>query len=680
MRNKKLFSLLVLALLCVSQVSIFAQEEAGPFTKFENRLQWEDEGELYWIDAYGVDALRFRGSKSLRINDENWNLLPQKDVQLEITITPTKAIVKNGRIRAEIAARKGRITYLNDKDEVLLMESINSHHPQFARQWESKGSDHFKTKVTFDADQDEKIFGMGQYPNDCLNLKGTVLELAQKNTQISIPFFISTKGYGFLWNNPAIGRAEFSMTHTSFFAEYTKQVDYIIMAGDTPAELVMHYSTLTGTAPKMPEYATGLWQSKLRYYSQEDLLSVVREYKERELPISVIVADFYHWPISGDWKFNPEFWPDPKAMVDELNAMDVNLLVSVWPTLAKGSENYKTFRAKNYTIRPEHGNNLFLEANDDLTYVDVTHPGARKALWSKLQENYYDLGVRMFWMDEAEPEIEPLEYNNIRYYLGNGEEVSCIYPFYYAKTIYDGQVSNGQKDGEIINLIRSGWIGSQRFGTLLWSGDIPGTFDMLRRQIKAGLNISLCGIPWWNTDIGGFYGNINSEPYREILLRWYQYAVFTPVMRMHGVNAPSSKIEGQITGTGSPNEIWSFGEEAYGVMKNYLMIRERLRPYIQKHMDIASENGSPVMRPMFFDYPDDENCYVVDDQFMFGPDILVAPVIEEGATSRKVYLPAGTTWTNALTGKKHKGGQTIDLKVDINNIPVFTTNGSDFRL
>jgi len=673
-------TLLLAILLCIAATGkVNAQnQEAGPFTQFDNRLQWENEGELYWIDALGPDALRFRSTKSLRISDENWNLLPQPDVQLEISISKDKAVVKNGKIRAEIESRRGRITYLNDKDEVLLREAYHHHHPQFARQYKSKGSDHFEMKVTFEADKEEHLYGMGQYPNDCLDLKGTVLELAQKNTQISIPFLLSSKGYGFIWNNPAVGRAELSLTHTSFFAEYTKQMDYIIFSGETPAKLVTHYSTFTGTTPKMPEFATGFWQSKLRYYSQEELLSVAREYKERKLPISVIVADFYHWPVTGDWKFNSEFWPDPAGMVKELDDMDIKLVVSVWPTLAPQSENYAEFRRRNFTIRPEYGNNLFLKVNDDLTYVDVFHPGARKAFWAKLKENYYDLGVRNFWMDEAEPEIEPLEYHNIRYYRGNGLEVSCLYPYYLSQTIYEGQKKNGQE--EIINLTRSGWIGSQRLGALLWSGDINGDFTTLRQQVKAGLNIGLCGIPWWTTDIGGFWADPQQDGYEDLLLRWFQYGTFSPVMRIHGVNKPMRKIEGQLTGTGAPNEVWSFGEDAYKIMSHYMDVRERLRPYIQKHMDIASEDGTPVMRPLFYDFPQDEKCYTIEEQYMFGPDILVAPVLREGAISKSIYLPAGSDWIDAGTGKKYKGGQDIDYKVSIENIPVFTRNGIDFRL
>jgi alpha-D-xyloside xylohydrolase len=475
------------------------------------------------------------------------------------------------------------------------------------------------------------------------------------------------------------------MTHTSFYAEYARQIDYVIFPGDTPAQLVTHYSRLTGTSPEMPKFATGFWQSKLRYSSQEELLSVAREHKKRKLPISVIVADFYHWPASGDWKFDSRFWPDPEGMVKELEAMGIKLLVSVWPTLNIKSENYDEFVQNNWTIRPELGNNLFLsiiykqaQAIDNLTFVDVTNPGARDRFWSKIKKNYFDKGVRLFWLDEAEPEIDPLDYENVRYYIGNGREVSCIYPYYLAKTFYDGQVK--EKQTEIINLIRSGWIGSQRFGTVLWSGDINGTFEDLRRQIKAGLNISLCGIPWWNTDIGGFYGDSESEGYRELLIRWFQFGTFMPIMRLHGIRNPYRSIEGQVVGSGAPNEVWSYGEKAYKIMSHYLDIRERMRPYIKKHMDIASKDGTPVMRPLFYDFPKDQRCYTIEDQFMFGPDMLIAPVLEPDAKSRRIYFPEGSVWKDALTGKIYKGGQAIDYHVTIDNIPVFTRNGLDLKL
>lgn len=676
--NNKMIIIPVLAGILFT-LNISAQDTDSRFSIDKNCLIWENEGELFKIEAFGENTLRFRASRSLHISDENWNILDQPEVTPEIKIMPGKAVIINGTIRAEIRERDGLITYLNNNDEILLKEAFHHHVPRFARQYDSKGSNHFKIMLTFEAEKDEHIYGMGQYPNDCLNLKGTVLELAQKNTQISIPFFISSKGYGFIWNNPSIGRADFSMTHTCFTAEYAKQIDYLIFHGNKPAELVRKYSDMTGKAPEMPGYGAGFWQSKLRYYSQENLMNVAREYKKRNLPISVIVADFFHWPETGDWKFDPEFWPDPKGMVEELEAMGIKLLVSVWPTVNINSENYQTLRKNNYLMRPENGVNTFLPFAGYLTYIDPFNPEAREFLWSKLKQNYYDLGIRMFWLDESEPEMEPLDYENVRYYRGNGLEVSSLYPYYLAKAIYDGQVAEGQKD--IINLTRSGWIGIQRFGVVLWSGDIYGDFETLRKQVKAGLNISLCGIPWWNTDIGGFFwSGLSKEEFNEVLIRWFQYATFCPVMRLHGQRPPYTQIEGSPMHTGAPNEVWSYGEEAYEIMSRYLRIREKLKPYILGNMKKASADGTPMMRPLFYDFPDDKQSWEIEDQYMFGPDLLIAPVLEKDAKSRIVYLPFGAEWTDALTGNKYDGGQTIIYEVNIENIPVFTRNGNDFRL
>jgi alpha-D-xyloside xylohydrolase len=404
-----------------------------------------------------------------------------------------------------------------------------------------------------------------------------------------------------------------------------------------------------------------------------------REYKKRNLPISVIVADFFHWPNSGDWKFDPKFWPDPKRMVKELDSMGIKLLVSVWPTVATESENYATLVKKNYLIRPETGVNAFLAFSGFLTFVDVTNPAARQFMWEKIKKNYYDIGIRMFWLDEAEPEIDPLDYENIRYLKGNGLEVSSVYPYNFAQALYEGQKQAGQND--IINLIRCGWIGSQRFGAVLWSGDIYGDFETLRRQVKAGLNISLCGIPWWNTDIGGFFRSKDTpEQFHEVLIRWFQFGAFCPVMRMHGKREPMVKVEGSSVGSGAPNEVWSYGDETLKIMTRYLQVREQLKPYILKHMEIASKEGIPMMRPLFFDFPKDQVCYSIEEEYMFGPDLLVAPVLEYKATSRKVYFPVGPSWTDALTGQVYKGGQTIDYEVNINDIPVFCRNGFAFKI
>lgn len=649
------------------------------FSQTGNRLVWENEGEVFWIEAYGPNTLRFRSTRSLHVSDNIWNILPQPDITPTIQILEGKAIISNGKIRAEIREDDGLITYYNEKNEVILKEAYDHDVTCFARQYKSRGSDRFEIKLTFEAERNEHLYGMGQYQNDCLDLKGSVLDLAQKNKQISIPFLISSKGYGFIWNNPSVGRADFSMTHTSFSAIYAKQIDYFIFDEGSPADLVRRYSDLTGKSPMMPTFATGLWQSKLRYSSQEELLSVAREYKKRNLPISVIVADYFHWPRSGDWKFDPKLWPDPIGMVRELDSMGIKLLVSVWPTVEPASENYPIMLRKNYLIHTEEGVNLSMAYRGGLTYVDVTNPDAREFMWEKIKKNYYDNGIRMFWLDEAEPDIDPPDYENIRYSIGNGLEMSSIYPFNFAQSLYEGQKHAGQKD--IINLIRCAWIGSQRFGTVLWSGDIFGSFKTLRMQLKAGLNISLCGFPWWTTDIGGFYFSKDTqEQFHDLMIRWFQFGTFCPIMRMHGDRPPRRAIPGAIVGSGGPNEVWSYGEDAYNIMSRYLQVREQLKPYILRNMEISSNEGIPMMRPLFFDFPDDQVTYGIEDQYMFGKDLLVAPVLEYMAKTRKVYLPAGASWTDALTGKVYKGGQTLEYKVTIDNIPVFCKNGFNFKM
>ena len=659
----KINYLICISLLLFSITSCIQKEETvGPFTKSNNKLEWMSNGEKLCIEPFGNDALRFRSSRSLRLVDQDWNLIQPTNNHCTITLSAKKAIITNGFIRAEVNS-SGRVSYYNGKDTLLLQDNY--------RQYESKGSDLFHIKVNFNANKNEKLYGMGQYSNDFLNLKGTVLELVQENTQVSIPFLLSTRGYGFIWNNPSVGRAEFAYNRTRFVAQLSKQVDYVMIAKHSIAETERAYTDLTGKAPVIPYYATGFWQSKHRYATQKELLCIANEYKKRNLPLSVIVVDFYHWPVTGEWKFNEKYWPDPAGMVKQLDDMNVKLAVSIWPTIVRESENYKTMESHNYLINAEQGNNILMESNEMHSYVDVTNPEARKFLWSKVKRNYYDNGIRMFWLDEAEPDIYPSIYKgNLRYYKGNGLEMSNIYPYYYSKTFYDGQKAAGQKD--IINLVRCGWIGSQKLGALIWSGDVNGDFDTFRKQVKAGLNISLCGIPWWTTDIGGFYGHPQDESYKEVLVRWFQYGCFCPVMRLHGYNSPGHKVEGQFLASGGRNEVWTFGDKTYKILSHYLNIREKLRPYIYEQMKHASKTGDPVMRPMFYDFPDDSHTYNYDTQYMFGPDILVAPVTEADATSKIVYLPEGAKWTDARNGKTYQGGQEITVPVDINNIPVFS--------
>ncbi len=643
------------------------------------RIYWEGEGEIMWLEPYGKNSLRFRASKSLHIKEDlDWTLLPPNEDDAAIDVTDEKAVITNGKIRAEVFG-DGTVNYYDHTGKSLLREYwIDEREITISlrrgREYRAISTEAFEIDLYFKANPDEHFHGMGQDPNDCFDLKGSTIPLEQKNTKCTVPFAISNIGYGFLWNNPAIGRVEFVNNHTLWHADAARQIDYIIIAGDEPAEIMHHYTEITGRAPMLPEWAAGFWQCKLRYETQEELLSVAREYKRRNIPVSVIVCDYFHWTAQGEWKFDPSRWPDPRGMVDELNEMGMRLMVSIWPTVDTRSENYLYMRNKNYLVRAERGTSLFKIMHGADTFYDATHPGARNFVWGRAKQNYYDYGIKMFWLDESEPSFTPYHYDNVRYYMGNGSEVSNIYPFYYAKTFYDGMKAAGED--EVVNLLRCAWLGSQRNSIVVWSGDIASTFDSLRKQIKAGLNFSFSGVPWWTTDIGGFFcGDPEDEKFRELLVRWFAFGVFCPIFRLHGNRLPYKDVNrfdpNSYNRSGGPNEVWSFGEENCRILTDFISLRQRLIPYILEQMHKASHDGTPVMRPLLYDFPEDRTAYPIYDEYMFGPDILVAPVINDGQREREVYLPEGAGWTDPYTGKSYKGGITVTVDAPMDRIPVF---------
>ena len=653
------------------------------FRQEKNSLIWEQYYETVRIEPWGPDSLRVRATAGAEISEDlPGGLLDPSPAEAQIEIGEELAIIRNGAITAEIRLDEDRvggdtqaaIRVLNSTTGVELLAESPSHFPRpQARQFKPLGGDLFRVEVRFKAYDDERIYGLGQHQHGLLDQKGAVIDLLQYNSEVCIPFLLSSRGYGFLWNNPAVGRVELSQDQTRWIAEAAQQMDYWITVGDTPAEIMAHYADATGHAPLLPEWAAGFWQCKLRYRTQEELLSVAREHKRRGLPLSVIVIDFFHWTMQGDWQFDPECWPDPTAMVRELEDMGVKVMVSIWPTVNAVSSHFDEMQRHGLLIRTERGvpaHMLFRDTRSEgpvyVHYYDPTHPEARRFIWERVCEGYYRHGIKVWWLDACEPEIRPRDPENLRYHIGNGLAVANIYPLMHQRAFYEGMRAEGEE--EILTLCRSAWAGSQRYGAAVWSGDIQSTFEALRAQVRAGLNIGLSGIPWWTTDIGGFFGGDVSTPYfRELIVRWFQYGLFCPLFRLHGFRMPNTKF----WDTGGPNEVWSFGEEAYSIIRELLFLRERLRPYIMEQMRLAHEKGIPPMRPLFFDFPQDNGCAVVDDQFMFGPDLLVAPVLYEGMRSREVYLPAETPWTDAWTDETFDGGQWVTADAPLERIPLY---------
>ena len=649
----------------------------------KDKLVYRYDSETLTVEPWGENSLRVRSGKRRAVTGEDWALLQPEESCPEIHITEDGASITNGKIKA-VLSRRGKLTFYNEKGSILLEEFVREKTDLTDENCSSMGiaaresrgilGGDYEIFVRFESNEDEMIFGMGQYQQTCLDLKGCDLELAQRNSQVSIPFYISSLGYGFLWNNPALGDVMFGKNKTTWHLRSAKSIDYWITAGDTPSELEESYAKATGTAPMIPEFATGFWQCKLRYQTQEELLEVAREYKKRGLPISVIVADYFHWPKQGEWKFDPTYWPDPDAMIAELKEMGIELMVSVWPTVDCESENYQEMLEKGYLVEADRGLRLSMRFHGDVMNYDATNPEARKYLWDKIKKNYYDKGVRAFWLDETEPEYSTHDFDIYRYHLGSNLQVGNIYPLLHVKGFYDEMRKEGQKD--ILSLVRCAWAGAQRYGACVWSGDISSSFKSLYTQIIAGLNTGLAGIPWWTTDIGGFHGgDPESSEFRELLIRWFQYGAFCPIMRLHGDRLPKQPRIGTTGGSsclsGAPNEVWSFGEEVYEICKKYLDVREQIRPYLLKLMEEAHKKGTPVMRPLFYDFPEDSAAWHIRDEYMFGGKLLVAPVYRMGEREKEVYLPNGCSWVNVWTEEPFKGGSRINVDCGLDTIPVF---------
>ncbi len=655
---------------------MFHQKDSGLICKFNY--------ETLYIEPWGRNSLRVRAVKMGYSHDEKeWALTEEVEQDAQVQIEEGAASVTNGKIKAVVNSF-GKLTFYNQKGEVILEEYTRNRRDvlsKYCSALEVEGREFqpilggdYTINVRFESVPDEKIYGMGQYQQPYLNVKGCSLELAHRNSQASVPFLISNLGYGFLWNNPAMGEVYFGKNLTQWHAKSAKKIDYWITAGDTPAEIEEAYADVTGKVPMMPEYGLGFWQCKLRYQTQEELLEVAREYKRRKLPLDVIIADFFHWPNQGDWKFDPTYWPNPDEMVEELNSMGIELMVSVWPTVERNSENFEPMHRNGLLVNTERGVNISMDFLAPTLFMDPTNPSTREYVWNTIDKNYYSKGIKAFWLDEAEPEFTVYDFDNYRYHEGPNVSIGNIFPLMYAKTFFDGMKSKGQEN--IVNLLRCAWAGSQKYGALVWSGDIASSFESMRNQLAAGLNMGIAGIPWWTTDIGGFHGgDPTKEDFRELFIRWFQWGTFCPVMRLHGDREPRQPQVGTTGGanclSGAPNEVWCYGEAAYEICKKYMNIRESLRDYVRNAMVQAHEKGTPVMKPLFYRFPEDKLSWEVEDEYIFGDSLLVAPILYAGVNKRKVYLPSGGCW-KAFEGEDiYEGGQWIEVEAPIDVIPVF---------
>ena len=556
------------------------------FERDESALVFFHQGERVRIEPWGKDSLRVRACMLPDFSGRDWALTEDVDRgKAQIVIEEVdhwvgdgtidkreKATIANGRIKA-VVNHAGVMAFYRD-DRLILREYFRAYDGTVSREsrclkvvnreWRGIiGGTEYALNVKFESNRGEKIFGMGQYQQECMDMKGCVLELAQRNSQISVPFAVSNMGYGFLWNNPAVGRVTFGKNYYEWIARATREMDYWITAGENPREILENYTAVTGRTDRFPEDLMGLWQCKLRYRTQDEVLEVARRYQKEGIKIDQIVIDFFHWTLQGDWKFDKKYWPDPKAMVDELHSMGIRVIVSVWPSVDRKSENFGPMMEKGLLMRTERGAAQTYDFQGDCVEIDAFNPETRKYVWEVCKRNYYDYGIDAFWLDNSEPDLGRYDFENYRYCEGPALAVSNLYPQMFSRTFYEEMAR--ERKGPVVNLLRCGWAGSQKYGNVIWSGDVPSTFEAFADQLQCGLNMGLAGIPWWTTDIGGFMtDDVNDPDFRQLLIRWYQFAVYSPVLRMHGDRGPYNipalderDWGGGYLHTGQPNELWS---------------------------------------------------------------------------------------------------------------------------
>ena len=436
---------------------------------------------------------------------------------------------------------------------------------------------------------------------------------------------------------------------TVFRSPVATAVDYTVFVG-TPDEIIATFRELTGPCPEMPKWALGYIHCRERFHSSQEILETANRFKAEQMPVSMLVQDWQWWGKHG-WnamEFDETYYPDPKALTDSLHKMDIRLMLSVWSKIDKNSEVGKQMERDGY----------YIPGTD---WIDFFNPDAAAAYWKNFNERLVPTGIDAWWQDATEPENDDLAGRRVNNGRWSGEQVRNVYPLLVNKTVYEGLVNAGK---EPMILTRCGFPGIQRYGSALWSGDVGNDWNTFRRQIVAGLGVQAAGHPWWTYDAGGFFrphDQYTNQDYIERMLRWIETSVYLPLMRVHGYM--------------SNTEPWNYGDEAKEIIAKCLKEREQLRPYIEKCAERVAKEGYTLMRPLVFDFADDETALRQSCEYMFGPELLVSPVTEPGIKEWKTYLPKQKGgWTEIHTGKHYDGGQYVTTKVSKAYIPVFKRN------
>jgi len=689
------------------------------------------------IEACGDRVIHVVASPTSEIPSPKVPIVTQPCRANNLQVNVGKNVVKlsTGAITMSVSAMTGAVSFFSADGKTVLAEPKQGGKtfdvPSLA---EMKA---WQVQQSFISPSDEALYGLGQHQEGIFNVRGVPIRLHQANTNISIPFLLSSKGYGILWNNPSLtdfnpadqtiaidpatGKGKFTtgakgvygfllssdnrdhlvvevngkhvidlnnmwlptsasgsveleankeyevsakggpggvqlavrppQDTTTFRSEVGQAIDYYFFYGPELNGVIADYRQLTGEAPLFPKWAYGYLQCRERYHSQQEILDTAAEFRKRKIPVDALIQDWQYWGKYG-WsamKFDEQYYPRPKEMMDQLHAQDLHMLISIWSKFGEDTDVYKRMKAQGLLIPGE-------------VWTDFFNPAAQTTFWSELNKGIFQDGMDGWWMDASEPEFDVLKGKQT--FLGSGESVRNAYPLYVTKAIYEGQRATTDRKRVVI-LTRSAFAGQQRNAASSWSGDITGDWITLQRQVPAGLSFSMSGIPYWTTDIGGFFrpkDQYTSDAYHEVLIRWFEYGAFCPIFRVHGYVSNA--------------ELWNYGPTVENILTQYDELRYRLMPYIYSAAWGVTNKGETLMRALPLEFSSDPGARAVSDQFMFGSSLLINPVTTEGATQRTVYLPAGSDWVDFWTGKRMKGGQSITADAPIEKMPIYVKSGS----
>ncbi|MCR4620668.1 MAG: glycoside hydrolase [Clostridiales bacterium] len=532
----------------------------------------------------------------------------------------------------------------------------------------------YRVRLPLQFAENEALFGLGQIDAKGGNLRGRKLFMCHTNRQIALPFFVSTAGYGILINCACPFVFDDSGEDTSIYLEAVDELDYYIIPGK-PDDAVKKYHNLTGKPSLLPAWAFGYVQSQERYETQQEILDLARKYRENGIGLDCVVLDWCSWPDKqwGQKSFDSKRFPDPKGMTDSLNQMDVHFMLSIWPNMNRLAPNNLEFKEKGWLLPGgEH--------------YDVFNPAARDLYWRQANTGLFSKGVDAWWCDSSEPWTSEWEHKEMPLWEDTfrdtfqtasdavGADKAMGFAFHHAKTMYEGQrsVSN---DKRVLNLTRSAWTGQQRLGTVMWSGDICAKWKTLRNQISQGAGFSASGMPYWTNDIGGFFvkrgdawywdgdfeKGLEDPEYCELFIRWYQYAAFLPMFRGHG--------------TDIRRDLTQFTGKALESILKFNRLRYKLLPYLYTLAGECALIGGTIIKPLAFNYPEDKNAVLADEEFMLGDSLIVCPVTRYQAKTVEVYLPEGL-WYELETKKLYKGSKSYSIPCSLMTMPVFVKQGS----